>query len=466
MKKFPLLVILAALIGCSSTTQSTTQQTSTNLSLNKNSDLKKKNTIDIKRKKGEITLKLPKNAELISLRLKQGNYWKKLPIKVHNNTVYLSPGTYKYELKISGAQGAFKETFQLEKNQKLAYIHSTLTPNNKTIFTWFSMVAKNTPSYKNEKLSIFCLSLSEKSNYSAIAPTYALNACKKLAEKNNVKAIAQLGLLYKYGILLEKNEEKSLQLLRQAYDLGNQYAGVQLALSLSKKRQDASKIYMDLANKDNIFSMGALSFEYMYGSHLKKNKEKAKYWALEASKKGDIYSFTLMPEIITETSSTVEPNYIEAMAWIIAFKRSFNDQKGLLTNNFFNVVENELTEDDIEQAEKRSLAVLSNLGSLYSGTLYITNLANNPYYKDKKIEIKINHYDKLYSISDNKQTIIPNLLNSNEVNKIEIYLDGEMTSYREINFHDNNSSKLCWFYNDDTELDEISPVEEVSICKG
>lgn len=144
----------------------------------------------------------------------------------------------------------------------------------------------------------------------------AFNLTKEAAEKGYVPAQAALGFLYKDGIGVEKNETLSSQWIHKAAENGHVLAMIMASEELSadhnnpeaqaKAEQFIEKVEQT-ATPQEIYTV---SYSYGHGLRLKKDIDKAMYWATIAAEKGGINAMYFLGECFWN-----KQNPKEALVW-------------------------------------------------------------------------------------------------------------------------------------------------------
>ena len=400
---------------------------------------------------------------------KQNRVWIHITPLRANDKIYLEPGEYRFTFAAKNSESVLRTSLVLPPATARAYLHVEVSPDLKHVYGWASLVDLSDAGFQDEKLKHYCMSANH--TYFATEPTfpdYALPACQELASRQHPVAIQQLGYFYQHGIGVDTDYNKAIALYKQAIDLDNWSAGHSL-LFLYKEQEsitESIKLLQAMAKQGDAFAKSILAEEYVMGSNIPADPERAKQLAEEGFAAGFPSNALLLSHLQLNKIKGL-PSFVEARALLNIYKKQISEPS-MLYYDLENRLERVIKPGDAPAIAARQQQLEAGLNRDNIGSVCIVGLEKNPEYQNRALHYQMNEDIKKYPANPGQAVRFDHLpLLPNLKHQLKIYAGDQLVSNPQLEFHEQDGADLCFSYDSDEQMDsfKVNPTADRCDCK-
>lgn len=400
---------------------------------------------------------------------KQNRVWVPFTPLMVNDKLYLEAGEYRVRFAAQNSESTLKTELSIPPATAKAYLHVEVSPDLKHVYGWGSLIDVSDAGFQDEKLRLYCLSSSQSLSFlEPTYPDYALSACEELASRHHPVATQQLGYFYEKGLGVNVDYDKAIAYYKQAIDLDNWSAGHSL-LFLYKEQESTSegiKLLQAMAKQGDPFAKSVLAEEYVTGTSITADPERAKALAQDGFAEGFPSNALVLAHLQLNKIKGL-PNFIEAKALLNIYKKQMSNPS-MFSYELDNKVDRVLKASDQTAIAARQQQLEQSINRNSVGSVCIAGLEKNPQYLNKKLHYQINDDKQKYVLPVGQAARIDYLpLLSNLKHQLNIYAGDELVASPQIEFQQENGADLCFVYNSTEQMEvfQVNPNPQQCECK-
>jgi len=472
--RLPMLILSLVIVqACTSTAPQPRNTAATNQKISDPSTTFTATTTKSGRK-SVVTVDVTGKTELVmspmvlepTVKMKQNRGWVQItPLQV-NDKIYLEPGEYRFSFAAKNSESILRSALLLPPATARAYLHVEVSPDLKHVYGWASLVDLSDAGFQDEKLKHYCLGANN--SYFATQPSfpdYAFSACEELASRQDPIATQQLGYFYQHGIGVDTNYDKAIALYKQAIDLDNWGAGHSLLFLYKEQESTAEsiKLLQAMAKQGDAFAKSVLAEEYVMGSNIPADPERAKQLA-EAGFAAGFPSNALVLTHLQLNKIKGLPSFIEARAYLNIYKKQISDPS-MLYYDLEHRLERVIKPGDAPAIAARQQQLEAGLNRNHVGSVCIAGLEKNPEYKNRELHYQMNEDIKRYPAGPGQAVRFDYLpLLPNIKHQLKIFAGDELLSNPQLEFHQEDGADLCFSYDSDEQMDKFKVNPNAQRC--
>lgn len=400
---------------------------------------------------------------------KQNRIWVPFtPLQV-NDKLYLEAGEYRIRFAAQNSESTLRTELQIPPATAKAYLHVEVSPDLKHVYGWGSLIDVSDAGFQDEKLKFYCLGSNQSLSFlEPTYPDYALNACEELASRQHPVAAQQLGYFYQKGLGVDVDYDKAIAYYKQAIDLDNWSAGHSLLFLYNEQDSttEGIKLLQAMAKQGDPFAKTILAEEYVTGTNVTADPERAKALALDGFAEGFPSNALVLAHLQLNKIKGL-PNFIEAKALLNIYKKQMSNPS-MFSYDLEHRVERVLKTSDQAAIAARQQQLESSINRNSVGSVCIAGLENNPLYRNKVLQYQINDDKQKHPLPVGQATRIDYLpLLSNLKHQLNIYAGDELVASPQIEFLQEDGVDLCFTYDSAEKMEafKVNPNPQLCDCK-